>query len=139
MRRRRSLRRGGEKEEEQEKPSITYRGGSNTDNNYTPRLKDTDGLSTFTDPAAAAGKNGGRVQILDLKKLEKEGFKLDWSKRDGYWHVGIAAPDPATHQEWANTKETVKNGGAPHILTEKVKLARLGQANVPANTKTDGP
>lgn len=44
--------------------------------------------------------------------------------------VYIRPPSQKKLEEWAATRPEVANGGTPHLLTEMVKSARVGEEKV---------
>jgi len=110
-----------------------YRGGSFTDVNFTPKEADTkpgpkQGWSTFTDPLKATQGQGGKYQVLSVKRLIKFGFSFNVTA-DG--HVGIVPKSQKALKAWAATKEPLKaNKRAAHILTRILKMARIKEGKV---------
>ena len=84
-------------------PLYVYRGGSDTATNLTPRPgKDTEGLSTFDTPEAAA-PNGGKVQVIDTSRLNCLTACPDVAPPG---HVTITPGSLEEVAEWAATRET---------------------------------
>ena len=99
---------------------VVYRGGSFTDQNFTPRPGvDTTGLSTF-DSLEAAAQPGGKAQIIDVSKLNNLKAVPD-APPPG--HVSITPGDTALLEEWMGTRGT----SIVHPLTEELKAARIGE------------
>lgn len=119
-------------DDKKSKDAFIYRGGAFNDTNFTPRPGKDDGtgsksgLSTFVLPELATQGKEGKVQKLSVKKLVSLGFELNF---DGS-HVGIRPPSQEKLEEWASTRPEVAKGGTPHILTEMVKSARVGEQRV---------
>ncbi len=114
-----------EEKKERKEDAYLYRGGSFSDANFTPREKDTEpgpkqGLSTFVTSIQATQGQGGKVQVLSVKKLLKLGFQLNVTL-DG--HVGIVPKSEKALKAWAASREAVLQGKTSHLLTKILKKA----------------
>lgn len=87
------------------KAATPYRGGAATNVNLAPRVRDIDGLSTFTKVEKAA-KPGEKYQVIDTSKLGagliaiKKGDHVLIRPRSGtdlaLWMLGRGNPHPYT-------------------------------------------
>ena len=96
-------------------PKKTFRGGSATDNNLTPRPQDVEGLSTF-DNLEAATKPGGKAQLIDTSKLNELEAVADAPPAG---HVSIRPKDKTRMQEWIDSRDAPE----PHPFTQEVRNA----------------
>jgi RHS repeat-associated protein len=104
-------------------PTVVYRGGSRTVDNFTPRPGlDTTGLSTFDN--LGAFKPGTKVQVIDVSKLRSLRAVPD-AEPPG--HVSIAPRDITELPGWAGTRGT----GQAHPLTEELLGAVVREIRIP--------
>jgi hypothetical protein len=117
---------------------LAYRGGSKSDDNFTPRWKDTQpgpgvmpGLSLFLSLELAV-QPGAKAQVLDLDLLVEplRPFHDDPSLDAGQeGHLSIAPADSQGMidrqllEEWARSRGTNR----PHRLTQLLKDAIVGE------------
>ncbi len=103
----------------------TFRGGSATDNNLTPRPQDVDGLSTF-DNLETATKPGGKAQVIDTSKLIELEAVPDAPPAG---HVSIRPKDKTRMQEWIDSRDATET----HPFTQEVKNAIIETVKRPKN------
>lgn len=114
-------------DEENDDGEIIYRGGNYSANNFTPRVTDTDGLSTNIDPLASTQGKGGKTQGLSSNLLKSMGFQLDKKGK----HVSVRPPSQTLLEKWAATKGLAPGTDPAQILTQMVMSARVEELNLP--------
>ncbi|MCA1571822.1 MAG: hypothetical protein LC798_16215 [Chloroflexi bacterium] len=116
---------GGVSTDEDDPPRNLYRGGSDTDTNFTPRpIIDTtgwpnNGLSLFDNIAEACSNN--KVQVLDGPGLLTVPDLLVVPDATRPSHYFLAADSQERHDQWAATREGTLSGGPADPLTTAVK------------------
>jgi RHS repeat-associated protein len=105
-------------DDDDDNENVVYRAGSATNKNFTPRMKDNDGLSTFRTPAAALQNKPGKYQKIDLNRARALGFQIIESPNG---HVSIRAPSDDAHKQWQSSREGLDQGKSAHPLTHLLK------------------
>ena len=99
---------------------LVYRAGGFTEQNFTPRLDDTKGLSTFDSPAGVfENSSSNSAQVIDTSKLVNLRASPD-PPPEG--HVSIRPGDAAGLRAWAETRGSTTT----HPFTTELINARVG-------------
>jgi len=110
--------------------NLTYRGGSATDQNLTPRFPqdvvgDKRGLSTFSNPAQVERSGYKKAQEIDTARLANlDAIPNGTGAKDS--HVSIRPSSELELVEWAQSRE---KGG--HEYTKAVKAAIVREVRLP--------
>lgn len=109
--------------DEEKDDEYIYRGGAPTNSNLTPRLKDLDGLSTFTTAAQAKARSGVKIATkISVNSLRNLGLQVDYKDS----HASIRPATARELAEWSATKARLAEGGNTHINTKKVQASVRG-------------